>query len=697
MKKFLITVGAILASTFTFSQDVTKFHSIFDRSRDTLKTLQDVQVIGIRPDRHDPVSITRINTSSPFTQSQQKDPFVILSQSSPSIYSQSDNGSGNGYAYMRMRGLDQTRINYSLNGVPLNEMEDQGIYFSNIPTFYNFISSIYVQRGVGTSKFGNTSVAGSINMETIDITKKSFDKNAQLLSDVPVFNTNKGNTYDAFYSSGLSKGGLGFQIGGGYLTTDGFKDHSGNDGGSFFYSFGVFKPKNIFKVYGFTGIAHNRLAFYGVPMDSINVNYKMNLNLPSDKDTFQQNFVCLNWINKGNQLIRFNTSTYYNNVKGDYNTGGILFGVNSHQFGLMSNMVYSTATNIVNVGVNTNIYSRSHFGSDSLGYYTSTLIPYTNKGYKEDLIGYVKFTKIINSVNLFLDLQSREVWFKAKTIGFSTPTYNWQFINPKIGLKIIHPKNDWFISFGNTKREPTRTDMIQNVVQTNQLYGANTDNIILLKNNTQNLNPENVYDIELGNNYHHKRLNLNFNLYGMVIKNEYVADGRIDPYSGFMVKDAVKSTLRTGIEGDGKYTSYLFWIGKFDYFWNFQYQFNQLNTGSNTQKIPFCPNLLANGGVSYTSKLGLSFGLTNQYVSSMIMNLGTTQSKSDPYFISNLFINYKLDTHTIISFKINNLFDTKYYIPAGIGYNDVNFNYHSVPTYYVGQLINWNLTIKHIM
>ena len=690
MKKFF-TMMMVLSISSSFAQK----DSI---RKDTIQILKDVQVIGIRPGKYDPVSITKINTNTPFTQSQQRDPFITLAQSAPSIYAQSDNGLGNGYCYLRMRGLDQTRINFSLNGIPLNEMEDQGIYFSNMPTFYNFLSSIYVERGIGTSKYGNTSVAGSVNMESIDMTKKSFDKSAELLNDVPIFNNIQGDNYSAFYSSGL-KNGLAFQLGGGYLTTDGFKEHSGNNGGSVFYSLGIFKEKNIYKIYGFTGIAHNQLAFYGVPMDSIIINYKKNLNLVSDKDTFNQNLICLNWINKGNGLVKFNTSTYYNNVNGSYNTSNILFGVNSHQIGAMSNMIYSTSKNILNVGLNTNIYNRSHFGSDSSGYYPyllSDAIYYTKTGYKEDVIGYLKYNKIIKSVSLFFDLQYREVWFHAKTYGFTTPTYNWNFLNPKAGLKISHLKNDWFLSIGNTKREPTRTDMIQNAVQRDSLFGGNTDNIVLLKNSNINLNPENVYDIELGNNYHYKNLYFNFNLYEMIIKNEYVDNGIIDPYSGFMTKQVITSTTRDGIETDGRYVYPLFWNGKFDIFWNFQYQYNKLDNGF-SQKIPFCPNFIGNTGISYTNKKGFNYGLTGQYVSSMIMNLGQQQSTSKSYFVSSCFVNYKLDSHTTISFKMNNMFDVKYYIPAGIGYNDINGIYHSVPTYYVGQLINWGFTLKHTM
>lgn len=382
-----------------------------------------------------------------------------------------------------------------------------------------------------------------------------------------------------------------------------------------------------------------------------------------------------------------------------YNTAGILFGVNSHQIGFMTNMVYSKANNNLNIGVNTNIYDRNHFGSDNNGYYDlpSNSKYYTNTGYKEDAIVYVKYIKTIDRVNLFADIQSRNVWFHAKSDSFSTQTYNWNFLNPKAGLKIIGMNNDWSLSFGNTKREPTRTDMIQNVVQTNNLQYANTDNINILKGYNSNLNPENAYNVEFGNSYHSKYLYFNFNLYYLTINNEYVANGNIDKYSGFMIKEVASKTVRYGIEGDGKFTQPVFFIGKLNFFWNFQYQYNKLTNNAVDSKITFCPDLTINGGVSFTGKSGITLGIYNQYVSSMIMNLGSTQNSSKPYFITNCFIDYRIDSHSIVSFKMNNLYNVKYYIPAGIGYTDANANYQSVPTYYVGQTINWNLTIKHTL
>ena len=118
-------------------------------------TLKEVQVVGIVSGKQLPISQTKFNCNEYSYLNKQGDPFFVIAAATPSIYSQSDNGQENGYSYMRLRGLDQTRINYNLNGIPLNEMEDQGLYFSNIPGVYNYVSSINVERGIGSSKYGN--------------------------------------------------------------------------------------------------------------------------------------------------------------------------------------------------------------------------------------------------------------------------------------------------------------------------------------------------------------------------------------------------------------------------------------------------------------------------------------------------------------------------------------------------------------
>ena len=664
MKK-IITLLALLTAFTAKSQDTTKQYN-----------LTDVQVVGIRTDKREPTTVTKINCDSvsPFV-SLQKDPFFVIEKMTPSIYAQSDNGQANGYSYMRMRGLDQTRINFNLNGVPLNEMEDQGIYFSNMPGFYNYIGNISVQRGVGTSKYGNTSIAGSVNMETIDMSRKFTDINTFLVGN------NKNSFSNIFYSSGLNKNGFAVQLGGTYVNNVGFREHSGNDGGSIFYSIGSFKNKNIIRLYGFIGKTHNQLAYYGVSMDSINNNYHYNANSIDDRDTFKQNFSCLNWIRVKSPTTKFNSSFYFNSVSGTYNSGGVLYGVNSGQFGAMTNMVYEKKHKYLNIGLNTNIYTREHFGSDSMGYYLldfnnfDSLKRYENRGNKKDVIAYLKGLDINGNFNVFYDIQVRSVWLDMPYFS-----KNWTFLNPKFGFKRISKNNDIYMNFGVTKREPTRSDIIQNVVMRKGYVFANTDNTNNLKNSDIiSLSPETLVNVEMGINYHISDLDVNTNLYFMGIQNEFIATGNMDIASGLMEKKQVTSTYRSGIEMNLKLK-----VNKFNIFTNMQFQNNSYTDIDTKYKIPFTPNFIGSMGISYKYKSFL-IGSSTQSVSSMYID-ASNKNSSSAYTVVNGFIDWKWNNLTT-SLKVGNILNSKYYIPAMmIG---------TTPTYYVGQLKNWSLTLNY--
>ena len=76
----------------------------------------------------------------------------------PSIISLNDNGTEFGYGYYRIRGLDQTRINVTLDGCPWNEAEDFGSYFANSPDLMSSMQSITVERGTNSSYNGVASL-----------------------------------------------------------------------------------------------------------------------------------------------------------------------------------------------------------------------------------------------------------------------------------------------------------------------------------------------------------------------------------------------------------------------------------------------------------------------------------------------------------------------------------------------------------
>jgi iron complex outermembrane recepter protein len=661
MMKKILFLFCLVISNLGFAQDTTTHN------------LNTVQVIGLHHQKLEPVTLTSFSTDS-VTQyvSKRRDPFFALERMIPSIYSQSDNGQSNGYSYMRMRGLDQTRINFNLNGVPLNEMEDQGIYFSNMPGFYNYIGHISVERGIGTSKYGNTSVAGSVNMETYSMSQKFLDINSLLVSPT------KGNQFSNFmWSSGIDSNGLSTQLGGTYIVNNGFKEHSGNDGGSIYYALGYFKKNNIFKVWGFSGMTHNQLAYIGVPMDSINKDYKYNANMTSDRDTFNQNLACVSWINYKNPHVTFNTTAYYENVHGHYSSFGTLFGVSSNQFGIMSNMVYQFKKNWINIGVNSNIYTRDHFGSDSSGFFYGTFSPYTNTGYKQDGIIYLKGVDINEKFNVFYDAQLRLVHFNTSD-GFEK---NWLFFNPRLGFKYFGKNSETYMSFGITHREPTRSDMIQQIIQSNQLFGGNSDNTILTKkySDTTMLKPEIVSNLEVGNKFSVENLEINSNIYFMAIQNEFVATGYMDQYSGLMQKEQKTLSIRYGVEENVQLK-----LDKLSLYWNMNFQQSKLPNDSLTN-IPFCPTFIGSFGASYRIK-SFMIGLIEQGVSSMNMSISDASIMSQPYYITNGFINWKYKNMGL-SLKLNNILNSKYYIPAML---DVN----NTPTFYVGQTFNWSLNLN---
>ena len=146
---------------------VTSLVSLSSYSQDTLKqnTLKEVQIVSVRADQTTPVTQSNLKKDEIQKNYSGQDMSYVLLNKVPSLTAYSDNGLYNSYTYFRLRGVDQTRINMTLNGIPLNEPEDQGVYFSNYPDFGANLNSVQVQRGVGSSSYGSSSYIGSINFE----------------------------------------------------------------------------------------------------------------------------------------------------------------------------------------------------------------------------------------------------------------------------------------------------------------------------------------------------------------------------------------------------------------------------------------------------------------------------------------------------------------------------------------------------
>ncbi len=110
-------------------------------------------VAGTRVKANAPIAHTNV-TNQDYEKNNLGQDIPFLLQQTPSMVSTSDAGAGVGYTGFRLRGSDASRINVTINGIPLNDSESQGVYWVNMPDFASSTDNIQIQRGVGASTNG---------------------------------------------------------------------------------------------------------------------------------------------------------------------------------------------------------------------------------------------------------------------------------------------------------------------------------------------------------------------------------------------------------------------------------------------------------------------------------------------------------------------------------------------------------------
>lgn len=84
----------------------------------------------------------------------------------PGVLAWGDNGLGTGTTYLRIRGSGDSRINVTLDGVPLNSPEDQCVFWANMNSYASFLGAAQIQRGVGSSSNGDGAFGGTVALST---------------------------------------------------------------------------------------------------------------------------------------------------------------------------------------------------------------------------------------------------------------------------------------------------------------------------------------------------------------------------------------------------------------------------------------------------------------------------------------------------------------------------------------------------
>lgn len=463
----------------------------------------------------------------------------------PSMTSYADNGAYSNYTYMRLRGIDQTRINITLDGVPLNDAEDQGVFFSNFPDFGNSLESVQIQRGIGTSSQGTAPYAGSINFESIALARAP--RGGELQVSRGSYDTNRGSV--EWQSGPIADrfavyGRLSSQ------RTDGFRYHSGNRSEGGFLSAGYFGDRSTLKLTAFSGVSRNQESYLASPEDVIAVDPRHNPLTEAERDRFTQSLVSVAATRRVGSSATLAATAYTVGAGGNYD---VLIEGALWNFNLRSRMTGGFATwsaqrgrLTLTTGVHGNDYARDHslfIRPD----FTTRL--YLNTGHKSELSTFGKVAYEAGDVTLFGDLQGRRVWYRYEPdadAGIETRAIDWTFLNPRIGATWrLTPALAVHAFVGQNGREPARNDMFAGF---DNIDTTNADFVGPLSR----VRPERVRDTEVGLTYRTPALDLGVNLYSMDFRNEITPIGALS-YIGLPLRKNVRESYRRGVEADARY------------------------------------------------------------------------------------------------------------------------------------------------
>ena len=156
MKRTMLLVATAMTMTAT-AQDADSLK---------MEKLQEVVVSGVRTQKDAPYATTNIKRQelSQFSTTGQELPFLFAR--TPGVLAWSENGMGTGTTYMRIRGAADSRINVTLDGVPLNSPEDQCVFWVNMNSYGALLGSVQIQRGVGTSTNGDGAFGGTVALSS---------------------------------------------------------------------------------------------------------------------------------------------------------------------------------------------------------------------------------------------------------------------------------------------------------------------------------------------------------------------------------------------------------------------------------------------------------------------------------------------------------------------------------------------------
>ncbi|QFG52140.1 TonB-dependent receptor [Chryseobacterium sp.] len=609
----------------------------------------------------------------------------VLLKNQTSVVATSDAGNGIGYTGFRIRGVGGSGINVMMNGVPYNDSESQGTFFVNVPDLTSSASQIIIQRGVGTSSNGVSAFGATVNVISKDPAETFYVRSDNSFGS---FNTYK---YSAevgsgkFWKNRLSL--MGRYTG---IQSDGYIDRAASDLKSYNLSALFEEGNTAVRFLAFGGREKTYQAWNGIDRETWLTKPRTNFSgaiydsnwenivgfYDNETDNYRQNHYQLLWNQRFNPQWKLETTLHYTKGRGfyeNYKQGADYSKYNLPDQGAseysdfirkkwLDNDFYGGVSTLygkfdnldLNIGLVANHYFGKHFGEVSDVYVPniSGHEYYRNNGVKDELAGFAKAIYRLNKLEIFGDLQLRNISYNTEVImegdgeGMNL-SKEWLFFNPKFGLNYLINSGKIFLSYAHAQREPSRDDLF-----------ANTQ--------TQ---PEKLHDFEAGLEKTLGNVMLTANLYFMNYRNQLVLSGKINDIGEFIRENSGES-YRTGIE--------LGAAAKFSEKWNVS---GNLNVSRNRNRnfirqdasgiqnlgdtpISFSPDMIGNLMVNYTPLKNFTLGLQNQYVGKQFLdNTNDAQLQLDDYLLTDFNARYILSLKkTDLDFKllVNNILDRKY-------------------------------------
>ena len=634
----------------------------------------DAAVIStVRAKNSTPITFTNLDKLQVESLDQSKD-FPFLLNMTPSTVISSDAGNGVGYTGIRVRGIDPTRVNITVNGIPINDAESQGMYWVNMPDVASSTQSVQIQRGVGTSTNGAAAFGASVNIRTNDLDE---EKSTLAAFGLGSFNTQR---ISLLHNTGRLKNNWAFQLRGSVIQSDGFIDRASSDLKSANIVAAKYWEKSVFKTNIMLGQERTYQAWGGIPEsmfkgDDLSTNNNgssktfNNYTYENEVDNYNQNHYQFFFDHTFSNFLKLNTAAYVTTGKGyfeQFKAGEKLayYGIDSVQptgdtayegdvvrrrwldnslLGAVANITYKRNQLETVLGGGYSQYNGRHFGeaiaTEFTGYEDLNSIYYDNDASKTDGNFYVRQSYNYNNFIPYIDLQYRFVNYQFEGLDDSfelaPQEANYIFFNPKMGLTYLLKNHTFYGVFAIGNREPVRDDFRDNTTSTRPEH-------------------ESMENVELGYRYASGRKQLNFNLYNMQYNNQLVLTGAVNDV-GEAVRTNVKNSYRRGIEFDFQYPvtkrlqaggNLTFSENKIEKFteyvpeWDGAYSL--ISKDYTDKDIAFSPNTIAAAMLSYKVNKHFTLNANGKYVGKQYLDNTQNSDRS-------------LDAFTNIDFNLNYL------------------------------------------